>query len=123
MKKMIMLVAILFSMATMAQEAVMTFNKTTHDFGKINEADGRVTTIFEVKNEGMAPLVLTNVRASCGCTTPKWTRDEVDSYPMKSNEVKALCIHICHDCNFRCRYCFADEGAYHSTEPWWGRCT
>ena len=41
-------------------------------------------------------------------------KEEVKSYPMKSNEVKALCIHICHDCNFRCRYCFADEGAYHS---------
>ena len=40
-------------------------------------------------------------------------KDEIKSYPMKSNEVKALCIHICHDCNFRCRYCFADEGAYH----------
>ncbi len=32
---------------------------------------------------------------------------------MKSNDVKALCLHICHDCNLRCRYCFADEGAYH----------
>ena len=41
-------------------------------------------------------------------------KEEVQSYPMKSNEVKALCIHICHDCNFRCRYCFADEGAYHA---------
>ena len=41
-------------------------------------------------------------------------KDEVKAYPVKSNEVKALCIHICHDCNFRCRYCFADEGAYHS---------
>ena len=41
-------------------------------------------------------------------------KDEVKSYPIKSSEVKALCIHICHDCNFRCRYCFADEGAYHS---------
>ena len=41
-------------------------------------------------------------------------KEEVKSYPIKSNEVKALCIHICHDCNFRCRYCFADEGAYHS---------
>ena len=40
--------------------------------------------------------------------------DEVKAYPMKSGFVKALCIHICHDCNFRCRYCFADEGAYHS---------
>lgn len=39
---------------------------------------------------------------------------EVSAYPMKSTEVKALCIHICHDCNLRCKYCFADEGAYHS---------
>lgn len=27
--------------------------------------------------------------------------------------VKALCLHIAHDCNLRCRYCFADEGEYH----------
>ncbi len=40
--------------------------------------------------------------------------DEVKTYPIKSNEVKALCLHICHDCNLRCRYCFADEGAYHN---------
>ncbi len=40
--------------------------------------------------------------------------EEVKTYPVKSDEVKALCIHICHDCNLRCRYCFADEGAYHS---------
>ena len=41
-------------------------------------------------------------------------KDEIKTYPLKSNEVKALCLHICHDCNLRCRYCFADEGAYHS---------
>lgn len=41
-------------------------------------------------------------------------KEEVKTYPIKSHEVKALCIHICHDCNLRCRYCFADEGAYHS---------
>ncbi len=40
---------------------------------------------------------------------------ETCARPAKSDEVKALCIHICHDCNLRCRYCFADEGAYHST--------
>ena len=33
---------------------------------------------------------------------------------MKSHEVKALCLHVSHDCNLRCKYCFADEGAYHS---------
>lgn len=41
-------------------------------------------------------------------------KEEVSAYPVKSGEVKALCLHICHDCNLRCRYCFADEGAYHA---------
>ena len=62
----------------MAQQPVITFEKTEHDFGKINEADGRVSTVFEFKNEGMAPLVLSNVRASCGCTTPTWTKEPIE---------------------------------------------
>lgn len=62
----------------MAQEPVITFTKTEHDFGKINEADGRVTTEFEFRNDGMSPLTLTNVRASCGCTTPKWTKEPIE---------------------------------------------
>lgn len=78
MKKMILFAAMLFSLTAMAQTPVITFNETTHDFGKINEADGRVTTIFQFKNEGMVPLILSNVRASCGCTTPKWTRDPIE---------------------------------------------
>lgn len=41
-------------------------------------------------------------------------KEEPHAYPMKSGEVKALCLHVSHDCNLRCRYCFADEGAYHS---------
>ncbi len=40
--------------------------------------------------------------------------EEPKAAPIKSNEVKALCLHVSHDCNLRCRYCFADEGAYHS---------
>ena len=31
-------------------------------------------------------------------------------------EIKALCLHICNDCNLRCKYCFADEGTYHTSE-------
>ena len=77
--------ALLFAMVVMGQNPVITFDKTTHDFGKINEADGRVTTVFTFKNEGMAPLVLSNVRASCGCTTPKWTREPIE--PGQSGEI------------------------------------
>lgn len=79
MKKLLTFAAgLLIATAMMAQQPVITFTKTQHDFGKINEADGRVTTIFEFKNEGMAPLVLSNVRASCGCTTPKWPREPIE---------------------------------------------
>ena len=68
----------LMAVASFAQQPVITFEKTEHDFGKINEADGRVSTVFSFKNEGMTPLVLSNVRASCGCTTPTWTKEPVE---------------------------------------------
>ncbi|MBQ9482101.1 MAG: thioether cross-link-forming SCIFF peptide maturase [Clostridia bacterium] len=35
-----------------------------------------------------------------------------DVRPEKSEHLKALCLHICHDCNMRCAYCFASEGTY-----------
>lgn len=38
--------------------------------------------------------------------------DEPAAPPKKSGDIKALCLHICHDCNLRCGYCFADDGAY-----------
>lgn len=68
----------LTAVAMMAQQPVITFEKTEHDFGKINEGDGRVSTEFVFKNEGMAPLILSNVRASCGCTTPSWTKEPIE---------------------------------------------
>ena len=78
MKKIMMLLAgVLTAGMLFAQEPVIEYDKTEHDFGKINEADGRVTTVFTFKNSGMTPLVLNNVRASCGCTTPKWTKEPV----------------------------------------------
>ena len=44
----------LITVAAMGQN--ITFDKTTHDFGKINEVDGRITTIFTFTNDGDAPL-------------------------------------------------------------------
>lgn len=55
----------------------ITFENTQHNFGSFMEAAGVQTTIFKFKNTGTAPLILNNVRASCGCTTPKWTRDPI----------------------------------------------
>ncbi|GAB1415412.1 DUF1573 domain-containing protein [Paludibacter sp.] len=63
--------------AIMAQAPVVTFDKTTHDFGKIREQDGAATVIFNFKNTGNAPLILNRVQASCGCTTPSWTKEPI----------------------------------------------
>ncbi len=35
-----------------------------------------------------------------------------EELPIKSDLVKALCLHICHDCNLSCQYCFAGKGKY-----------
>ncbi|MDE6905850.1 MAG: thioether cross-link-forming SCIFF peptide maturase [Lachnospiraceae bacterium] len=46
-----------------------------------------------------------------------FTKDEYKDYVMdfkkRPTVVKALCLHIAHDCNLACKYCFAEEGEYH----------
>ena len=40
-------------------------------------------------------------------------RPAIEEFSQRETVVKALCIHIAHDCNLACRYCFAEEGEYH----------
>lgn len=55
--------------------AVITFDKTEHDFGTINEGD-QVETVFNYTNTGTVPLLITDVKGSCGCTVPNdWSRE------------------------------------------------
>ncbi|WP_127130316.1 DUF1573 domain-containing protein [Pseudoflavitalea rhizosphaerae] len=59
--------------ATQAGTEVLQLKESGYDFGKIPQ--GRpVTHIFEIVNTGKTPLLLTNVQASCGCTTPEWSK-------------------------------------------------
>lgn len=37
----------------------------------------------------------------------------IQEVKQRKTVVKALCLHIAHDCNLACRYCFAEEGEYH----------
>ncbi len=37
----------------------------------------------------------------------------IGDFKKRQTVVKALCLHIAHDCNLACRYCFAEEGEYH----------
>ena len=45
-----------------------------------------------------------------------WAKDdfEIASNLKENAPVKAMCLHVSHDCNLRCKYCFADEGKYHT---------
>lgn len=63
------------------------FEKTAHDFGNIKEEDGKADVTFAFKNTGTKPITIADVKASCGCTTPDYTRTEVA--PGESGFVKA----------------------------------
>ena len=64
-------------MASAQKKAVIAADETSHDFGQIKEADGKVSATFVEKNTGDAPLAITRVIASCGCTTPEWTKEPI----------------------------------------------
>ncbi len=59
-----------------AGEDVLVLKKTEHDFAQIPQGKP-VYYSFEIVNSGKTPLKLDNVQASCGCTTPEWSRDEI----------------------------------------------
>ncbi len=61
------------------------FSKLEHNYGQI-EKGGDGNCEFTFTNNGTEPLILSNVRASCGCTTPSWTKEPV--MPGKSGVIK-----------------------------------
>lgn len=69
------------------QKPQMHFKKTEHNFGTIKEEMGAVTTKFEFTNTGMSPLIIQRVSASCGCTTPSYTRKPI--LPGKKGTISA----------------------------------
>ncbi len=55
---------------------LLVFEDTVHDFGTIDEgSDG--TWAFTFTNKGDVPVILSDVRSSCGCTTPEWPREPI----------------------------------------------
>lgn len=78
------------SAATAAKEKVsgpaITFTESKYDFGKIKSGDV-VKHVFKFKNTGTAPLVISNIGVSCGCTTPNWSKDPIA--PGKSGTITA----------------------------------
>lgn len=74
MKKMLLMLLMVFGFTTIqAQEkkAEIKFVTEEIDYGTIKKGANGVR-VFEFKNTGNAPLVITNAYSSCGCTVPSW---------------------------------------------------
>jgi len=70
-------ILLLFAAFSLSAQPKITFDKTQHDFGKVNEGDGAASYDFTFKNTGTAPLIIQNVSTTCGCTTPEWTKQPI----------------------------------------------
>ncbi|WP_057935790.1 DUF1573 domain-containing protein [Algoriphagus resistens] len=82
--------ALVFAFNANAQEqsqsgAEITFKEKSIDFGDITQGE-KVAHTFELTNTGSAPLIISNVAATCGCTVPSWPKEPIA--PGKSSEIK-----------------------------------
>lgn len=79
--------AFVFGAMMVSAQAVIKFEKTTHDYGKFTENKPQ-TYVFKFTNTGNEPLVIHQAFASCGCTVPTFTKESIA--PGKSGELKVV---------------------------------
>lgn len=100
---------IIYAAIAFAQPQIRFENKQ-HDFGSIKEDGGPATTVFEFTNTGNQPLIVNNVKATCGCTTPSWTKD-----PIAPNQKGA--ITVTYDPKSRVGAFSKNVNVYSNTQP------
>jgi hypothetical protein len=88
MKRLFLFFSILSIGASVLAQPVMKLSTSEHDFGTFKEEAGRQTFDFVVSNSGNVPLVIQNIVASCGCTTPDWTREPIQ--PGSKGKITAI---------------------------------
>ena len=88
MKKLVLPIClgIILSVSVSAQPD-FKFNDTRHEFGTVPE-NSYPTWVFKFANTGNQDLKLIDVKASCGCTSPQWSRDPIK--PGDSGQVKVV---------------------------------
>ncbi|MDR1632694.1 MAG: DUF1573 domain-containing protein [Dysgonamonadaceae bacterium] len=70
-----------------AEDGKVAVDKTIHDFGTIKEDSSNVNAVFTIINTTKVPIILSEVRASCGCTTSEWTKEPIE--PGKTGKITA----------------------------------
>lgn len=77
----------------------ITFEKNVHDYGSIKEEVEVALSKFEFTNTGKTPVVIQRIIASCGCTSPTYTREPI--LPGKKGEIKVAYNTVYRPGNFR----------------------
>jgi hypothetical protein len=77
MRRFFFLILFTASYAYSQQAEQLIFNETVHDFGTIDENAGNADFEFTFTNNSGRPINIVSVVASCGCTTPGWTRETI----------------------------------------------
>ncbi|GAA4436665.1 hypothetical protein GCM10023188_29990 [Pontibacter saemangeumensis] len=83
----LLLLSLVFTAFAANAQGMLSFEKETHDFGIIAEGT-QATYEFRVKNVGDQPVIISEVRPSCGCTTPTWTTAPI--LPGKTGVISAM---------------------------------
>ena len=68
----------LFCFLVGAQNEKISMNENDHNFGVIGDKDGSASFDFILTNNSNDPVIITNVTTTCGCTTPRWTREPIE---------------------------------------------
>ncbi len=82
MKKVLILFLFISTVSLAQEEAasvpgpIITFEETEFNFEDIYQGD-KVEHVFNFENTGDAPLIITNVQTTCGCTATNWEREPI----------------------------------------------
>lgn len=94
-------------------EMIEKYSKT-ENLAKLQAEGDEEITIDSLKEECEAVYEdIASMKADGNLFTEDIYEDYIGSFKKRETVVKALCLHIAHDCNLACRYCFAEEGEYH----------
>jgi hypothetical protein len=89
MKKMILIATILFNAMVFAQDGPKIEFKdkdNTIDYGKVTKEEDSGLRVFEFTNTGNQPLLIKDVKSSCGCTVPSFSKDPI--MPGKTGKIE-----------------------------------
>lgn len=103
--------------------AIHVVDETTYDMLALWQEQGREAAIAKIKesHSEVSPEEVEAIAAEVDQLIADGALFTEDNYELKIKDfsarptvVKALCLHITHDCNLACKYCFAEEGEYHT---------